>query len=130
VAEALIASEAEQLAALQSIDVFPAERVSAELIAAIRDEDRPTSVRIACIGMAADRQIVDALKYLRPLAMSLGKEPSEIKAAAMMALPSLGAMYSLGDRERARQRFESEEPQVALAARAALLAFSLRYLGQ
>ncbi len=126
VSAALNGKEApEQLAALQSINVLPADKLVATLLGIVRDTDRPVSVRIQAIRLLGTRVPPAAAKEMRLLATNLAEGDAEVKAEAMMTLKAFGLLANPGVREVVRQRIRSEEEPVARAARAVLLSYAL-----
>lgn len=125
VSEALAGEEEEQLAALQSINVLPAEKANAALLAIMRDEARPTSVRVQAIRMIAARRL-DVATELRKLATKLNGEDPEVRGEAMMALATYNLLADYPVREIVRQRIGGDEEPVARASRAVLLSYALK----
>jgi HEAT repeat protein len=126
VSEALSGEEAEQLAALQSLNVLPTEKSDAVLVTIMRDETRLASVRVQAIRMIATRGLDGVAAELRTLATGLGDEDTDVKGAAMMAFASFDMLKALPVREVVRQRISSDEEPVALASRAVLLSYALK----
>jgi len=126
VSEALVGEEEEQLAALQSIDVLPDDKIDAALIMIMRDEARPVGVRMEAIRLIAARRLDDMAGEMRVLATKLGGEDAEVKGAAMLSLADFGALKALSVRDVVRQRITSDEEPVALASRAVLLSYALK----
>jgi len=126
VSEALSGKETEQLAALKSLNVLPADKADAALLTIMRDEQRPLSVREAAIRMIADRRLDGAAGELRTLATSLGTEDPGVKAAAMTALASFDLLQAYSVREVVRQRIAGDDETVALASRTVLLSYALK----
>ncbi|MHB0939081.1 MAG: HEAT repeat domain-containing protein [Armatimonadota bacterium] len=125
VSAALSGEEEEQLAALASINVLPAEKINAALLTIMRDEARPASVRVQAIRMITARRI-DAVGELRKLATKLAGEDPVVKGEAMMALATFNLLSEYPVREVVRQRITSEEEPVARASRALLLSYALK----
>ncbi|MHB9109300.1 MAG: HEAT repeat domain-containing protein [Armatimonadota bacterium] len=125
VSAALVGEEEEQLAALASINVLPAEKINAALLTIMRDEARPASVRVQAIRMITARRI-DAVGELRKLATKLAGEDPVVKGEAMMALATFNLLSEYPVREVVRQRITSEEEPVARASRALLLSYALK----
>lgn len=133
---ALAGSEEEQLAALQSTDILPAEKLDPLLLRMLRDAKSPAAVREASLARLVARGNMTVLKDVRAYASNLGKEvPASLKVAAINALGAYGLMESTPVREMIRQRVavpdESDAEllasmqQVSLGARTALLRYGL-----
>jgi len=126
VSSAMAGEEAEQLAALQSINVLPAEKIDAMLLTLMRDDARPASVRVLAIRMITARRLDRAAGELRTLATNPTEEDPVVKGEAMMALASFDLLKDYPVREVVRQRVISEEEPVARASRAVLLSYALK----
>ena len=125
VSEALTGEEEEQLAALQSINVLPAEKADAVLLTILRDEARPASVRVQAIRMISARRL-EAAAELRKLATKLNSEDPVVKGEAMMALATYNLLVEYPVREVVRQRIGGDEEPVARASRTVLLSYALK----
>jgi len=125
VTTALVGEEEEQLAAMQSIHVFPASRIEPALFAILRDDNRRTSVRVQAMRMLTARRSDRLPPELRALAMQLDGGDPLLKVEAMMSLPAFGQLHTFDAREAIRQRITSDEEDVARAARAALVSYML-----
>lgn len=126
VSAALAGEEEEQLAALSSINVLPTEKGNAALLAIMRDETRPTSVRVQAIRMITARRLDGTADELRKLATKLGDEEPVVKGEAMMALVNFDLLAEYPVREVVRQRITSDEEPVARASRTVLLSYALK----
>ena len=125
VRKALDGNEAEQLAALKSLNILPQETVEPMLLTMLRDGQRPASVRQAVVRIFAARKAQIALKDLHALAWALSGDAPQVRAQAISALPDYGLMKDLAIRESVRQRFDSSEEDVSHAARVILLQYAL-----
>lgn len=126
VSAALAGEEEEQLAALSSINVLPADKANAALLAILRDEARPASVRVQAIRMITARHLDGTADELRKLATKLDGEDPAVKGEAMMALVNFDLLTQYPVREVVRQRITSEEEPVARASRTVLLSYALK----
>lgn len=123
--KALDGSEAEQLAALQSINILSPQKSIAVLMALLKNDTAPTSVRVSAVQMLADRRVPIALKPIRALASKLEGDAPQVKAEAVLALAKYGLLDDQMMRETVRQRFTSPDEDVARAARAVLFGYAL-----
>jgi len=126
ISEALAGEEKEQLAALQSINVLPDDKIDGTLLMMMRDETRPASVRVQAIRLIAARRLDNTAGEMRVLATKLGEGDADVKGAAMLTLASFDMLKAFSVREVVRQRITSDEEPVALASRAVLLSYALK----
>jgi hypothetical protein len=139
--QGLAGKEDEQLAALKSINVIPDYKVGRLLLGIARDVERPEKVRVEAIRLITAKNFLPSYKYLRAIASNLEGETEDagasapknaenpaVKGAAIKALVKFGMLDTYCDRERLRQRFDSKQEDVALAARAALYLYAVAQL--
>lgn len=154
VAQGLVGTEQEQVAALQSMAVFTSQKQEELLFRLLHDNKMAVNVRVASIDMLAKMKSVQAMRELRKLAMKW--EPTEagfsesaqnakldpeqlkaeyakmaadapITAKAMFSLQQLGQLKDQEYRKYIHIRIDDEKwnADVVRSARVALLGYAL-----
>ncbi|MHB9131597.1 MAG: HEAT repeat domain-containing protein [Armatimonadota bacterium] len=137
--QALIGDEAEQMAAIKSINLLPAQELGDTLVRMLLDVKRPINVRLAVLDILVDAKYGPAVKEIRNLAAYVKPEnaPAEtvvdpqLKAAALLAMPKLGLLSRFSNREMVRQQLDNaaenaDDEVIARAARTALFSYGVK----
>ncbi|HEY3418104.1 MAG TPA: HEAT repeat domain-containing protein, partial [Armatimonadota bacterium] len=125
VIQALSGNEQEQIAALQSINLLPQQEREKRLTMVLRDKARPVAVRSTCIAMLVKFHTPGIDNDLRNIASALEGEDPALRAQALIALPAYGLLAQPTVREMVRARFDSEDENIARAARLTLLNYAI-----
>jgi HEAT repeat protein len=123
VKSALLGTEEEQLAALESIDIIPQSDRDALLLKLMGDATQPDAVRVRAIELLTAENNSDARKPIRNIAFSKDTTiPKAVTIAAIIAIAKLGMLNSTSARDELRRRIaEAADPDIVRACRAALL---------
>ena len=139
VTDALKGSEAEQLAALQSISALPEDKIDATLKGLVLkiDPDNkdskelvlndqvPASVRLAAIDLLAERGTEAAGDVLRKIGISLKGLDSDTIVTTILALEKGGLLGDDDLRATLLVQLANEDPKIVRATRTALLGYEL-----
>ncbi len=141
VSEALTTGTAqEQLAALQSLAVFPVQQKEGMLLQLLHDAKTSQDVRLLVIDNLAESKTPRVLRELRTLAMrdepaeatpprdpAQAKAEAQVTAQAMLDLQQWGQLMDKNSRKYLRMRIDDKEwnEDVVIAARASLLQYAL-----
>lgn len=127
VAMALAGEEPEQLAALQSIGILPADKQQQISLVLFRDPNAPMKVRQASLELLKAKNIAALEKDVRTLAFATDdKDISALTPSAMKSLPKFGLLNAHEQRDFVRYRISQTDPGLSRAARVALLSWAMQ----